>query len=59
MSDERRLEPVNIRIRPSLRAAIEEDRRAKGHSLVEWAERAFSLALSNSTDANSRGEQSV
>jgi len=45
MFDEKRTEAINIRIRPSLRGAIEVDRQSKGQSLVEWVERAASAAL--------------
>jgi hypothetical protein len=46
MSEERRTKPVNFRLRPSLRAAVEADRQAKGQPLVEWLERAVEAALS-------------
>ena len=47
MLDEKRTEAINIRIRPSLRGAIEADRQAKGQSLVEWLERAARAALTD------------
>jgi hypothetical protein len=47
-SEERRTEAVNIRFRPSIRAAIEEDRQAKGQKLVEWLERAALAQLDRS-----------
>ena len=48
-SDEQRTEPVYIRLRPSVRAAIEEDRQAKGQKLVEWIERAVEAQLDRSS----------
>lgn len=45
MSDEKRTEVILVRFRPSLRAALEVDRQAKGQSLVEWLERAAAAAL--------------
>lgn len=51
MQDEKRTEVVNIRIRPSLRGAIEVDRQAKGQSLVEWVERAARAALTENEAA--------
>lgn len=45
MLDEKRTEAVTVRFRPSLRAAIEVDRQAKGQALVEWLERAARNAL--------------
>jgi hypothetical protein len=43
--DEQRTKPLYIRMRPSIRAAIEEDRQAKGQNLVEWIERAAEAHL--------------
>lgn len=45
MQEERRSEAVNFRMKPSLRAAIEIDRQAKGQPLAEWLERAAQIAL--------------
>lgn len=45
MLDEKRSAPVTIRFRPSVRAAVETDRQAKGQPLAEWIERATLKAL--------------
>lgn len=50
MIDEKRTDVMNLRVRPSIRASIEADRRAKGQPLVEWAERAFVTALTGSEE---------
>ncbi len=52
MLDEKRTEAVTVRFRPSLRAAIEVDRQAKGQALVEWLERAALVVLD---EANKNG----
>jgi hypothetical protein len=45
MLDESRTIRVGARFKPSLMAAIEADRKAKGQPLVEWLERAALNAL--------------
>jgi hypothetical protein len=49
MLDERRSQAVTVRFKPSLRAAVEADRQAKGQALVEWLERAAQIALAISS----------
>jgi hypothetical protein len=52
--DERRARALNIMIRPSLRAAIDEDRKAKGQSITEWIERAAMAHLLSSSAAKKK-----
>ena len=43
--DETRTARIDARIKPSIKAAIEADRKAKGQPLVEWLERAAQTVL--------------
>lgn len=49
MSKEARTATVNTRVTQTVRKAIEADRRAKGQTMTEWAERAYNLALEQSS----------
>lgn len=49
MPEEPRTVAMNVKVRPSLRAAVEADRLAKGQALVEWIERAVQAALPQET----------
>lgn len=45
MANEQRTAAVYVKIRPSLRAAIDVDLQAKGQTIQVWAERAFMTRL--------------
>ena len=50
---EERSSAISIKMKISLRGAIETDRQAKGQSLVEWLERAARAALTDSEVSSS------
>lgn len=57
MLDESRTAALNARVRPSIKSAIEADRRAKGQSLAEWMERLLCDALGMKDEkVNNSGE---
>ena len=56
MIEESRTARFEARLKPTLRAAIEADRQAKGQPLVEWFERAVRIALAVSDEKRTHGE---
>lgn len=56
MLDETRTEPLYVRVRPSIRAALAADASRQGQTLAVWVERAILAALPENPCENLRGE---